>query len=250
MLRWMTAKGKKDDGVCEMLERRFERAVAMLLSDDVPTRLHRRISFILEKMEKLKSQLNAYTQFHFPGAHPTGRVLKISQLMESLFENTQEHDEMIRNFLEKLCDAQFNLQLALEEDVDFLSSSAMPTIMNPLNASTMHHDKTRLPQILSDKAEVLQRNGGLAWAQNEDNESDDNSGGSQSQTPHELSNVIEDETKRASSYLLNRKRSSAITRRTSVAPQRQSAENEEVVRRSRNSRRESIRCESDKMGCG
>ena len=57
MLRWMTAKGKKDDGVREMLERRFERAVAMLLSDDVPTRLHRRISFILEKMEKLKVRL-------------------------------------------------------------------------------------------------------------------------------------------------------------------------------------------------
>ena len=108
-----------------MLERRVERAltchngaltkVAMLLSDDVPTRLHHRISLILEKMEKLKSQLDAYTQFHFPGAHPTGRVLKISQLMESLFENTQEHDEMIRNFLEKLCDAQFNLQV-IEED--------------------------------------------------------------------------------------------------------------------------------------
>ena len=57
MLRWMTAKGKKDDGVREMLERRFERAVAMLLSDDVPTRLHCRISFILEKMEKLKVRL-------------------------------------------------------------------------------------------------------------------------------------------------------------------------------------------------
>ena len=57
MLRWMTAKGKKDDGVREMLECHFDRPVAMLLSDDVPTRLHRRISFILEKMEKLKVKL-------------------------------------------------------------------------------------------------------------------------------------------------------------------------------------------------
>ena len=57
--------------------------------------------------------------------------------------------------------------------------------MNPLNASTMHHDKTRLPQILTDKAEALQRNG-ISGAQNEDYGEDD---GTQSQTPHELSNV-------------------------------------------------------------
>ena len=71
--------------------------------------------------------------------------------------------------------------------MDFLSSSAMPTIMNPLNASTMHHDKTRLPQILSDKTEALQRNGS-PWGLNEENEFEDGSG-TQSQTPHELSNV-------------------------------------------------------------
>jgi len=253
IVRLRQLAGEKDDGVREMLEKRVERAltchngalekVATLLGDDVPTKLHCRISFILEKTETLKEHFDGLVNFLFPGSHPTGKFLETYQLIHTVFENTQEHDEMVRNFIEKLSDAQLNLQLALEDDVDFLSSSAMPTIMNPLNASTMHHDKTRLPQILSDKTEALQRNGS-PWGLNEENEFEDGSG-TQSQTPHELSNVMEeDESKRASSYLLARKRSSAVTRRTSVAPQRQSAENEEVVRRNRSSRRDSMRLSS------
>ena len=85
------------------------------------------------------------------------------------------------------------LQLALEDDVDFLSSSAMPSIMNPLNASTMYHDKSRLPQILTDKAESLQRDGVFPLVPDEDREDGDDDGGAgaSSQPSHELSNVRE-----------------------------------------------------------
>ena len=193
----------------------------------------------------------------FSDAEPTGKMLDISRYIDGILDNTREHDEMVRNFVEKLCDAQLNLQLALEDDVDFLSSSAMPSIMTPLNASTMYHDKSRLPQILTDKAESLQRDVGVfPLVPDEDREDaggdDDDDGSAPSQPSHELSNVMEeDESKRASSYLLARKRSSAQTRRTSVAHQQpQNADNDEstttaagaaAVRKSRNSRRESMR---------
>jgi len=251
IVRLRQLAGGKDDGVREMLEKRVERAltchngalekVATLLGDDAPTRLHCRITFILENVAKLKAVVDDLKCFCFGEAAPGGKFLELLQLVSCIHDNAQEHDEMVRSFVEKLGDAQLNLQLALEDDVDFLSSSAMPTIMNPLNASTLHHDKTRLQQILTDKTESLQRNQLLS----EEHEEDDADVGAQGQLPHELSNVIEeDENKRGSSYLLARKRSSAVTRRTSVVPQPQNADNEETVRRSRNSRRESMRLSS------
>jgi len=252
IVRLRQLAGGKDDGVREMLEKRVERAltchngalekVATLLGDDVPMKLHCRVSFILENVDKLKGVLDDLLRFLFGESQPNeGMCHDLVQIVECIQGHTREHDEMMRNFVSSLSDAQLNLQLALEDDVDFLSSSAMPSIMNPLNASTMHHEKTRLQQILTDKTEALQRNAGASKVPDQE-EPQDEDVGVNSPLSHELSNVMEeDEGKRASSYLLARKRSSAVTRRTSVAPQPQSVDGEEVPRRSRNSRRESIR---------
>ena len=142
--------GGKDDGVREMLEKRVERAltchngalekVATLLDDDVPMKLHCRVSFILENVDKLKvgtaasgsrrrlggnfdSKLNHVTiflqgvldnllRFLFGESQPNeGMCHDLVQIVECIQGHTREHDEMMRNFVSSLSDAQLNLQV-------------------------------------------------------------------------------------------------------------------------------------------
>ena len=49
--------------------------------------------------------------FCFGEAAPGGKILELLQLVSCIHDNAQEHDEMVRSFVEKLGDAQLNLQV-------------------------------------------------------------------------------------------------------------------------------------------
>ena len=123
IVRLRQLAGDKDDGVRQVLEKRVQKAltchngalekVATLLGDDVPTKLHCRISFILERVVELKGRFDEVVRFLFAEGEPAGKMLDIQRYIDGILDNTREHDEMVRNFVEKLCDAQLNLQVKL-----------------------------------------------------------------------------------------------------------------------------------------
>ena len=59
--------------------------------------------------------------FCFGAAEPGGKIQELLQIVSCIHDNAQEHDEMVRSFVEKLGDAQLNLQVTFVYLLNFMN---------------------------------------------------------------------------------------------------------------------------------